>query len=98
MPYSSGRQVPLCRLAEVALWGLVALLLATGTVVGIAVGTDWFPAVAALMAHGLALSAAAATVSIRNRITRQEAQMRDVFLMGRESTTIRPLERNRPTR
>lgn len=98
MPYSSGRQVPLCRLAEFALWGVVVVLLVAGAAIGVMVGMRWFPAVICSVGFGLALSAAAAAVTICNRITRQEAQMRDVFLMGRESTTVRPLERNRPTR
>lgn len=80
-----GRQVGLGTLCAVLLWmGTFACVL-TGTVAALgADGSDGFGVAIAFAAHGLALSAAAATVTICNAIGDQTRKNREAFLMGRD--------------
>lgn len=81
------RTVSVTCVAAVSLWVLTFLMILSGTVVAFTDHDRYLAASLALMAHGLALSAAAATVSIRYMLKKQERFLRDAFNLGRESAT-----------
>lgn len=78
------RSVSLTTVAATALWSSTFLLILAGTLVGLS-GGDRHSIMLALIAHGLAMSAGAATVSIRQMFKRQNSLLRDAFEMGRDS-------------
>ena len=93
----SDRQVSVWCLAAWGLWAAVAALLLAGTIVGLVGGLDRIAVAAALFAHALAGSAAAATLSIRNIIVRRDKMLHDAFMMGMEAGGLRPINGGRPS-
>ena len=79
------KQVSLTCVAAIGLWTATFLFILSGTVVGFVTGDEHMHVILALMAHGLACSAAAATVSIRLMFKRQNKLLRDAFELGRDS-------------
>lgn len=82
------RTVSLSCIAAVALWVVTFALIFTGTVVAIVDHRDLLPFALAFMAHGLACSAAAATVSIRYMFKKQNRFMRQAFDLGRDAGPV----------
>lgn len=80
------RTVSIGCLAAIGLWGLTVLLILAGTIVGLVDDDrDHLAIVLSLMAHGLACSAAAATVSIRYMFNKQNRLLRSAFELGRDA-------------
>lgn len=87
---SSDRHVNLGCVYATALWIVTALFIFAGSAVaidcpagrGLAVG-------GALLAHGLACSAGAATVTIRAMLNGQSRLIQDAFDLGREAGPVR---------
>ena len=80
------RTISINCLAAFGLWGLTVVLIFAGTVVALVGDSTEYLAVAiGLMAHGLACSAAAATVSIRYMFKKQARFMRSAFELGRDA-------------
>jgi hypothetical protein len=59
------RQVSVTCVVAITLWMTSFGLILAGSVLGLTTGADHLPIVLALMSHGLALSAAAASVTVR---------------------------------
>lgn len=87
------KTVSLTCVAAICLWGLTFVLIFSGSALGVATGDDHMPLVLTLMAHGLACSAAAATMSIRLMLRRQTRMLRDVFELGRDAGSGPPVRR-----
>lgn len=86
MPNSSDRTVSLSCVAAIALWSTTVLFLLAGLALGVILeGEAGLLAAGTLMAHGLACSAAAATVSIRNLLKRYTRKFQDAFDLGHEA-------------
>jgi hypothetical protein len=79
--------------AAVSLWALTFVLIFAGTVVALVNHDRYLAIVLALMAHGLACSAAAATVSIRYMLKKQYRLIRAAFELGRDAgpTSVRSM-------
>jgi hypothetical protein len=83
------RTVSLTCVAASALWVLMVLFLAAGTVVAATAGPDRGVALAiALVAYGLACSAGAATLTMRNMFAGQNRKMEAAFNLGKEAGAI----------
>lgn len=83
-------KVTLGCVAAVALWVLTVLFILAGTITAIATQNDVGLAIAAsLMAHGLACSAGAATVTIRNGLKAQNRLIVEAYQLGTEHGTVR---------
>lgn len=86
------RKISLGTVAAVVFWALTVLFILVGTVTSLTTDTDRGFAVAmSFMAHGLACSAAAATVTIRNGLQYQNDLVDNAFELGRDSRQIRRL-------
>lgn len=79
------RTVSVTCVAAIGLWVTTFVLIFTGAVVGLVSGNEHGWVIAALMAHGLALSAAAATMSIRLMIRKQNYMLQNAFELGQDS-------------
>lgn len=79
------KQLSITCVAAIALWVATFTFILTGTVVGLATGHDYIPVVLSLMAHGLALGAAAATVTMRQMLKSQYGLLRTAFELGQDS-------------
>lgn len=79
------RTISVTCVAAIGLWVTTFLLIFAGAVVGLVSGNEHGWVIAALMASGLGLSAAAATASIRLMIRRQNRLLTDAFEFGREA-------------
>lgn len=79
------RTVSVTCVAAIGLWVATFVLILAGAIVGLVSGNEHGWAIGALMATGLALSAAAATVSIRLMIRKQNHMLRSAFELGRDS-------------
>lgn len=88
------RQVSVWCVAAIGLWVTTVLFILSGTLTALnhTEGTGLAVALA-LMAHGLACSAAAATVTIRNMFTRQNRLITSAYDLGREAGQVRRLGR-----
>lgn len=80
------KTISLSCVAATGLWCLTFLLIFAGSVTGLVSGNDHGWVIAALMAHGLAFSAAAATMSIRLMIRKQNHLLREAFELGRDAS------------
>lgn len=80
------RTVSVTCVAAIGLWVTTFVLILAGSIVGLVSGNEHGWAIAALMAHGLAFSAAAATMSIRLMIRKQNHLLRDAFELGRDAS------------
>ncbi|WP_163168071.1 hypothetical protein [Arthrobacter sp. Alg241-R88] len=81
------RTISITCLAAYGLWALAFLLIFAGTAAAVVGGpTDYLAIALGLMAHGLAISAAAATVSIRYMFKKQARFMRSAFELGRDAS------------
>ena len=78
------RTVSLTCVAAIGLWVLTLVLIFTGSLVAIVSDGGQLPTAIALLAHGLASSAAAATMSIRMMIRKQNNLLRDAFRLGED--------------
>lgn len=96
------RQVSVGCIVAGVMWSLTVLLILAGTITAmVADQHSGFAVAIGLMAHGLACSAAAATVTIRNMLRRQSKLLRDAFQLGKEAgsggrattggSTVRPI-------
>lgn len=79
------RTVSLSCIAAVVLWVMTFALILTGTIVALVDHRNYLAFALAFMAHGLACSAAAATVSIRYMFKKQTRALRGVFDLGRDA-------------
>lgn len=79
------KQISVTCVAAIVLWVATVVFIFGGTVVGLVMGHEQMPVVVSLMAHGLVLSAGAATLTIRYMLREQNQMMRDVFALGRDS-------------
>ena len=80
------RSVSLTCVAAWGLWVGTFLLILASTVVGLVAHNDHLPVSLSLMAHGLACSAAAATVSIKSMLRNHDRLLRSAFDLGRDSS------------
>lgn len=80
------RQITVVYVVATILWVSTFVLIAAGGVAGMMWGSDGFHMANVLMCSGLALSAAAATVSIRAMLCRQNRLLREAFEYGRDSS------------
>lgn len=87
------RQVSLGTVSAVTCWLATWLLLTIGTVVGLAGDGERIFAGEVLLAHGLAMSAVAATVTVRAMLRNHGRLMQDAFSLGREAGSVRRLSR-----
>jgi hypothetical protein len=78
------RTISLTCAAAITLWVMTFGFVISGTVMGLVIG-EANHLVIALMAQGLALSAAAATMTIRLMLRRQYRLLRDAFQLGQDS-------------
>lgn len=79
------RTVSVACVAAIATWGATFMLILSGTIVALVDHQDYLAVVLGLMAHGLALSAAAATLSIRYMFKKQNRFLRSAFELGRDA-------------
>lgn len=79
------RTISLSCVAAIAMWVGAVVLIGSGTIVALVNHQDYLAAVLALMAHGLVLSAGAATMSIRYMFKRQNHFLRSAFELGRDA-------------
>lgn len=86
------RTVDLGSVVAIGLWGLTFCFLLVGTVVGIAV--DNLAVCIVLCSHGLALSAAAATATVRCFFVTQNRLLRAAFELGKSSAVLRQVKGN----
>lgn len=86
----SERTVSLGCVIATVLWALTGLFIFAGTVAGITADTDvGFAISMSLMAHGLAFSAGAATVTMRNELRHQNKLLEDAFKLGQDVGGVR---------
>lgn len=79
------RTVPVMCVVSAVLWTLTMVLIFAGTVTAVASESErGFAVSMSVMAHGLACSAAAATVTIRNMLKSQNRMLEDAFALGRD--------------
>ena len=81
----SEKTVSVTCVAAISLWGLTFVLIFTGTVVALVDHDEYLAIALAFLAHGLACSAGAATVSIRYMLKKQYRLMRSAFELGRDA-------------
>lgn len=79
------REVNLTCVLAWVMWVSTFALIGIGAVVGIAAGGDAQHVATPLMTFGLAMSAAAATVTIQAMLRKQNGLLRDAFALGRDS-------------
>lgn len=82
----SEKTVSVTCVAAIGLWALTWVLISAGTIVALVDHDEYLAVVLSLMAHGLACSAAAATVSIRFMLKKQYRLMRSAFELGRDAS------------
>ena len=87
MPHTE-RQVSMGCIASIVAWLITFAFILSGTVVAIAGGPDGRSITIALglLAHGLAISAGAATVTIRAMLRSHMRLMHDAFELGRDTS------------
>lgn len=83
------RTISITCVAAIGLWGTTFVLILAGSIIGLVSGNEHGWAIAGLMAHGLACSAAAATMSIRLMIRKQNHLLRDAFNLGQDAARVR---------
>lgn len=84
------RTVSLNCVAAAVLWALTFFLILAGSIVGIlSEGRAGAALAMSLMAHGLACSAGAATITIRNGQKHQNKLLEDAFKMGQDVASVR---------
>ena len=81
----SDKTVSVTCVAAIGLWSLTWVLIFAGTIVALVDHDEYLAVVLSLMSHGLACSAAAATVSIRYMLKKQYRLMRSAFELGRDA-------------
>lgn len=86
------RDVSLGTVISIGLWGLSFCFILAGTLVGIE--ADNLAVCIALCAHGLALSAAAATATVRGYFAMQNKLLRGAFELGKSSAVLRQVKGN----
>lgn len=85
------KQVSVTCVVAIGMWVAASVFVFGGTVLALWAGERFMASAIALMAQGLGLSAAAATVTVRQMFKTQNLMMREVFLLGRESTGNPPV-------